>query len=323
MTKVTWGVIGCSGFAHSRTIPAMQQAASVDLLAIASRTAQRAHEFRDHFRIPRAYPSYEALLADRDIQAVYIPLPNALHAEWTILAMQSGKHVLCEKPLTSNAAEAVRVADAAAATGMKVMEAFMWRFHPQHERALDAVRSGEIGDPRLVRAGFTFMIERKPNVRLDHTLVGGSVMDVGCYPISGARYYFGAEPSMAVARGGIDPEFGVDMNMGGLLEFANGRALIDSGFHLPERTDIEILGEKGSIRIPKAWVPDDGGATIIVNGRQEEFGPCNHYVLEFERFSRSILDDSPPPFGQDDAVRQMRAVDAVRRSIRSGTPEVV
>lgn len=323
MAKVTWGVIGCSSIARNRSIPAMLDAPSVEVIAIASRTASKAHEMQTHFHIPRAYASYEALIADRDIEAVYISLPNALHAEWSILALLSGKHVVCEKPMASNAAETVRVADAAASSGRKVMEAFMWRFHPQHERALAAVRSGDIGTVRLVKGAFTFVLEPMEDARMDHTLQAGSVMDVGCYPISAARYYFGSEPSLAVARGDVHPEYATDMSMCGILDFPAGRALIESGFHLPERTDLQIIGEKGVIRIPRAWVPDDAGSCIEIDGRQVSFGPCNQYTQQFERFSQAVLAGTRAPFGPEDAIRQMRAVDAIRRSIRNGGAEAV
>lgn len=322
MEKVTWGVLGCANFARTRAIPAMLKTPSVELVGVASRSAEKAEAFRSEFGVARAYGSYEEMLDDPGIAAVYIPLPNGLHAEWTIKATERGKHVLCEKPLTADAAEAERVAEAVRRAGVKMMEAFMWRLHPQHERARQAIEDGAIGVVRLVRGAFTFAIQRKPNVRLDAELAGGSVMDVGCYPISGARFYFHDEPTTAYARGAIDPEYGVDMSMAGVLTFPNGLAVVDCGFHVPFRSDLEVVGEKGSITFPKAWLPDEE-ATVVINGETEKLPPANQYVNEFEHFSQCVLNGTPPRYGPEDAVKQMRVVDAVRRSIRSGQPEAV
>jgi len=322
MAKVKWGVLGCAAFARGRTIPAMLETPSVELVGVASRSAEKAEAFRAEFNLPKAYGSYEEMLDDPEIQAVYNPLPNGLHGEWMIKAAEKGKHTLCEKPFTSDAEEARRVAEAASRTGVKIMEAFMWRFHPQHQRARQAIDDGVIGPVRLVRGAFTFVIARQPNVRLDRSLAGGSVMDVGCYPISGARFYFADEPTTVCARGTIDPEYQVDMSMAGVLEFPQGLALIDCGFHLPFRSDLEIAGDKGTIYIPKAWLPDEE-ATLILNGQTVKLPPANQYVNEFEHFSQCILQNTPPRYGPDDAIRQMRVVDAVLRSLRSGQPEMV
>ncbi len=322
MDRVRWGVLGCANFARTRAIPAMLQAESVELVAVASRNAEKAEAFRAEFHLPKAYADYESLLEDPEIEAIYNPLPNGLHAEWNIRAAERGKHVLCEKPFTATAEEAQAVADAAARAGVKMMEAFMWRFHPQHERALQAIENGEIGTVRLVRGAFTFSIARKYNVRLDPTLAGGSIMDVGCYPISGTRFYYQDEPTLVYARGTIDPEYGVDMSMAAVLQYPQGLALVDCGFHLPFRADLEIAGEKGTIYIPRSWLPDEE-ATILINGKEERFPKVNQYVLEFEHFSQCILRQQTPRYTPEDAVRQMRVIDAVYRSLRSGQPETV
>lgn len=322
MVKVKWGVLGCANFARRRTIPAMLESPSVELVGVASRTLEKAEAFRSQFNLARAYGSYEEMLADRKIQALYIPLPNGLHAEWMIKAAEAGKHSLCEKPFASNAAEARQVAEAVKRTGVFVMEAFMWRFHSQHLRARKAIERGEIGPLRLVRSAFSFLIPRKPNVRLVPELAGGSVMDIGCYPISAARFYFGDEPSVAYARGSVDAEYGVDMRMAGVLDFSQGQALIDCSFNLPYRTDLEIVGESGTIIIPKPWLPDPE-TTLIINGRAERPPAENQYVAEFEQLSHSIVSGTAPPYGPEDAIRQMKVVDAVRRSMESGRPEAV
>lgn len=322
MPKVRWGVLGCASFARRRTIPAMLQSPVVELVAVASRTAEKAEAFRSDFGIPRAHASYEALLEDPEIQAVYIPLPNSLHGEWVVRAAKRGLHALVEKPFTSDAAEAARVTETVGRHGVFVMEAFMWRLHSQHRRARAAVAAGEIGTLRLVRSAFTFRIERGPNVRLVQSLAGGSLRDVGCYPVSAARFYFGEEPFRVYARGTIDPEFGVDMRVSGILEFPSGRANLDCGFDLPYRTELDIVGEKGVISIPRPWQPDPE-ATIVINGTAERFPLENQYVNAFDHLSTCILEGKQPTWGPADAVKQMRVLDALRRSVESGRPEDV
>ncbi len=322
MEKVKWGVLGCSSFARRRTIPAMLVSPSVELVGIASRAIEKARAFCDAFGVSKAYGSYDEMLADPAIEAVYIPLPNGLHGEWMIRAAACGKHSLCEKPFTSSPEEAARVAQAAREHGVLVMEAFMWRFHPQHLRARAAVDGGEIGAVRLLRGAFTFQIGTEPNVRLHSELTGGCVMDVGCYPISAARYYFGAEPVAVYARGEADPRHAVDMHACGILEFPAGRALFDCAFDLPYRTRLEITGENGIIQIPKPWLPDPE-AVITINGKEEKMPAASQYVNEFEHFSCSVRGGSVLRYGPEDAILQMKVIDAVLRSIQSHKAEEI
>ncbi len=322
MAKVKWGVLGCASFARRRTIPALLAAPSAELAGVASRSPEKAEAFRAEFKLPRAYGDYEEMLDDPEIQAIYNPLPNGLHGQWMIRAADKGKHTLCEKPFAADAAEARQVAEVARRTGVKVMEGFMWRFHPQHETTRDLIENGAIGAVRLIRAAFTFPLPRQSNVRLVPELAGGSIMDVGCYPISGARFYFGGEPTVADCRGDTDPEYGVDMRMSGLLVFPQGRASIDCGFDLPYRGSMEIVGEEGTILIPRSWLPDEE-AEIIVNGESRKLPRANQYVNEFEHFSQSILNDTRTRYGPEDAILQMRVIDAVRRSVLTQQPESV
>lgn len=322
MSKVRWGILGCANTARKRAIPAMLEARSVDLAGIASRSPEKAESFRAMFNLPRAYGSYEEMLADPEIRAVYIPLPNGLHGEWMVHAARRGKHVLCEKPFTSNAAEAAHVAAVVSQHGVYAMEAFMWRMHPQHARAMEAIDKGAIGTVRLIRAAFTFLMPRGPNVRLIPTLAGGCVMDVGCYPVSTARHYYRCQPSRVYARGNIDPEYGVDMRASAILEFPDGLAMFDCGFDLPYRTELEIVGEKGIISFHKPWQPEPE-AVIRINGSCETLPAANQYVHQFEYFSECVREGTPPRWGPDDAVLQMRVLDAILRSISSGRPETV
>ena len=326
MRKVKWGVLGCANFAKNVTIPAMLKTDSVELVGAASRSKEKAEAFAQEFGLPRAYGSYEELLADPEIEAVYNPLPNGLHAEWTLKTAQVGKHSLTEKPFAANLAEAQQVADAVKASGVKVMEAFMWRFHPMHRRARELARSGAIGNVRFFRSAFTFTLARQTNVRLDAPLAGGGIMDVGCYCISAARFFFDAEPVRAYVRADFDPEYDVDMLAAGLLEFPGKYATFDAGFALPYRCDYELVGETGRIVCNEAFLP--GGKPelhVHANGKTEieTFEPVNQYTLEFDHLSRSIVEGTPLDYDIEDALKQQKAVDAVLRSTRSGQVETV
>jgi xylose dehydrogenase (NAD/NADP) len=300
----------------------MLEASSVDLIGVASRTPDKAEVFRSQFNLHKAYPSYEEMLDDPQIQAVYIPLPNGMHAEWMTKAAERGKHSLCEKPFTSNAQEARVVADVANRNGVLVMEAFMWRLHSQHLRARLLINEGVIGTVQHVRGAFSFTLTDRTSVRLSPELAGGCTRDIGCYPISAARYYFAAEPTIAYARGNIPPEHGIDMRVSAILDFPEGFAAFDCAFDLPYRTQLEIVGDKGSVEFPKPWQPDLE-ATIIINGQAEKIPRNNQYVKEFEHFSRCILGEEILLFGAKDAILQMQVIDAVLRSLGSGLPEPV
>lgn len=322
MSRIKWGILGCSDFARRRAIPAMLQTPSVELVAIASRDRDKAEGFRARFDLPKVYQGYERLMEDPSVQAVYIPLPNCLHAEWAIQAAEAGKHSLCEKPFACTLAEATSAASTAARAGVCTAEAFMWRFHLQHERARELVLTGEIGPVRLVHGTFSFLMSRDPNIRFTPDLGGGCFMDLGCYGISAARYYFAEEPLSVYARAEYDAKFGVDMRTCAMLEFAQGRAIVDCAYDLPHRTRLEIVGERGVVTIPQPWQPDPE-AVIMVNGRPERLPVQNHYVSMFDDFSRSLLNGRLPRYGAEDAVRQMRVMDAVRRSLRDERCQVL
>lgn len=326
MRKVKWGVLGCAAFARNTAIPAMQRATNVELTGIASRSKDKADAFAREFGFARSYGSYEDLLADPDIEAVYNPLPNGMHPEWTIKAAQAGKHSLVEKPFATSLAEAEGVGEVVARHGVKVMEAFMWRFHPMHLRARHLIRDGAIGPVRFVRSAFTFMIQRAANVRLDKELAGGGLMDVGCYCVSEARFLFDAEPVRVFARADYDAEYHVDMLACGVLEFPTGRATFDAGFELPFRCDYEVVGSKGRILCPNAILPGDCGEIVIErDGRQEKesFPGVNQWTLEFEHLSQCIIGGIPPAYDTTDAINQQRVIDAIYRSTRSGLYESV
>ncbi len=321
MRNVKWGVIGCAAFARDTAIPAMLKAQGVELTAIASRDVSKAKEFAEKFGFKKAYGSYEELLEDAEVEAVYNPLPNGMHPEWTVKLARAGKHSLVEKPFAANIAEAQRVQAVVADSGVLVMEAFMWRFHPMHLRVRELIKSGKIGTLRNVRSAFTFSIERKPNVRLSKELAGGGLMDVGCYCISEARFLFDAEPTRVYAVADFDAEYGVDMLASAILEFPGGRASFDCGFELPFRCEYEVAGTQGSIVCPLAILPGENPVIHIhtSNGTETEtFSGVNHYVLEFEHFSRAIVEGTPLAYDTRDAVLQQAVIDACYRSAKLG-----
>jgi predicted dehydrogenase len=322
MTKTKWGILGCSDFARRRAIPAMLEAPSVNLVAIASRTPDKAERFRAAFNLPRAYDQYEKLLLDSEIQVIYIPLPNSMHAEWAVKAAEAGKHSLCEKPFACTAEEAEKAALAASSRGVHTAEAFMWRFHAQHEKAREIVESGAIGPIRLLRMGFSFVITRDSNIRLLPELGGGCLMDLGCYVVSAARFYFGTEPKLVYARADFDPVFKVDTKVSAILEFAAGRVIMDCSFDLPQRRQLEIHGEQGTIAFAQPWQPEPD-AVIYVDGKPQRFARQNHYVTMFEHFSQCFAKGSTPRYASEDAVTQMRVLDAIRRSIATGLPQTL
>ncbi len=326
MRKVKWGVLGCAAFAKNTAIPAMRLANNVELTGIASRSKEKAEAFVREFGFTRAYGSYDEMLADPEIEAVYNPLPNGMHPEWTIKAAEAGKHSLVEKPFASNLAEAVKAADVAKQCNVKVMEAFMWRFHPMHLRTRQLIREGALGAVHFVRSAFTFKIAREGNIRLDSKLAGGGLMDVGCYCVSEARFLFEEEPTRVYARADYDKEFKVDMLACGILEFPSGRAAFDAGFALPYRCDYEVVGPLGRIACPNAILPGEKAELVIeINGvtTRESFPSINQWTLEFEHFSQSLIDSTPLAYDTEDAIKQQKVIDAIYRSTLSGQPELV
>lgn len=326
MRKVKWGVLGCAAFAKSTAIPAMKLAHNVELVGIASRTHEKAQEFAQLFDIPKTYGSYEELLADPEIEAVYNPLPNGLHPEWAIKCAEAGKHTIVEKPFANDVTEAEQVSAAAKAHNVLVMEAFMWRFHPMHRRVRQLIRDGALGQVKLIRVAFTFTLARETNVRLDAQLAGGGIMDVGCYCLSASRFLLDSEPTRVFAIADFDPEFHVDMLASGIMEFPNGRVLFDTGFALPYRNEYEVIGTKGKIVAPGAFLPGaEPELRIEIDGKveYEPFHGINQWALEFEHLSNCLIEGTPLDYDTEDAVKQQLALDAIRRSTRTGLVETV
>ncbi len=320
--RCRFGVLGAANIATKRFVPAVRDSRNAEIVAIASRDGARAREVATRFAIPRSYDSYEALLADPEIDAIYNPLPNALHAEWTLAAARAGKAILCEKPLATSPDEARRVVDGCRDAGVLVMEAFMYRFHPQHARVRDLV-PGTIGEVRAMRAAFSFSLEPfdANNVRLNAALGGGALADVGCYPIDAARTIFGEEPLWAAAFADVDPRFGVDVTVAGMLGFGGNRvATIDCGFRAAGRGWYHVSGSAGSVFVLNAFTPqpDEGDVTIVVDdGRERRFErvpAVDQYRLEAEAFADAVLHATPLATPAEDAVANARVIAALRRS---------
>jgi xylose dehydrogenase (NAD/NADP) len=324
--KLSWGVIGCAQIAINTVIPAIQNSASGEVVAIASRSEEKARKTADLLGIPKAYGSYEQLIEDPDIDAVYIPLPNHLHREWVIRAAKAGKHILCEKPFAMNAYEAEEMVEAAKIAGVKLAEAFMYRYHPRYEMIHEIIASGEIGEVRAVQVAFSFNIDDvgvENNIRLNASMGGGGLYDVGCYTISGARLVLGLEPEAATVLAIMAPEHGnVDIMTSGLIEFPKGIGLsFQCGMSAEFRNTLQIAGTLGRIDIPEAYVcqPETANFNVIVKGKSREIivPIVNQYELQVEEFSRHVLEDEPLRFPAEDAILNMKVIDACYQSTKS------
>jgi predicted dehydrogenase len=328
MGKVKWGVLGVAKIATEKVIPAMQRGEFSEIAAIASREGAKANEAAAKLGIPRAYGSYEELLADPDIEAVYNPLPNELHVPWSIRALEAGKHVLCEKPIALDAHEARTLIAARDRSGKLVAEAFMVRRHPQWRRARELATSGAIGKVAAIQTFFSYRLLDPHNVR-NIPPGGGGLYDIGCYAILSGRYIFGAEPLRVVATLDRDPNFRTDRLVSALLEFPDARHLTFSvSTQLAPHQRVTIVGETGRIEIaiPFNAPPDrptritiDSGADLFGGGaRTEEFAVCDQYTLQGDAFSRAVLGEAKLEFPLEDAVMSMRVIDALFRSAERG-----
>ena len=321
--RVRWGVLSTANIGRRAVIPAIQHSRNGQVIAVASRNEEKARVFAADLGIPRVYGSYEALLASEEIDAVYIPLPNSLHREWTIKAAEAGKHILCEKPLALNAAECAEMEEAARRYGVLLMEAFMYRFHPQTEKVLEMIRMGAIGEPRLIHAAFTFCLSSPDNIRLQPELGGGSLMDVGCYCVNVSRTLAGAEPVEAQAYANWG-ETGVDEQMAGTLRFANGLlAQFDCALTLERRQFYQVAGPEGHIKVPLAFLPGIDDATIYEHHGQKGVRALlvpgvDEYQVMVEHFADCVLKQTPVRYAPAEAAANMRVIEALYRSARSG-----
>jgi len=317
---VKWGIISTADI-NRKVIPGAKASPKVDLVGVASRDQARADEYAREQGIERAYGSYDALLADPEIEAVYISLPNSMHCEWSIRALEAGKHVLCEKPLSGHTKDAEEAFDASERTGRILSEAFMYRHNPQTLRLTRLVEEGAIGELRLVRSAFSYSLYDPDNIRLHTDLEGGALMDVGCYCVSGSRL-LGGEPASVYGEARIG-ETGTDWVFTALLRFPNGvLALFDCGTALPERDELEAIGSEGSLFLDDPWHCKRPGIEVRRDGGTEriELDIADSYRLELEDLSDAIRGEAEPLLGREDALAQARVLEALHQSSRTGLP---
>ena len=324
MQKVRWGVLSTAAIGTEKVIPAMQQGRLCEIAAIASRDPERAQSAASRLGIPKAYGSYEELLSDPDIDAIYNPLPNHLHVPWTLQAIAAGKHVLCEKPIGLSAAEAETLLDATRQhPDLKVMEAFMYRFHPQWQRVRDIIHGGGIGEVRTVHSAFSYFNADPQNIRNQAEIGGGGLMDIGCYCISVSRLIFGSEPRRVCGIAEHDPSFGTDRLASGILEFGAGTATFSCSTQLVPYQRLQIFGTTGYIEVEVPFSPQPGEAARLWHrheGGTEEIRvePANQYTLQGDLFAEAVLRGTPVPTPLEDAVANMRVIEAVFASSQSG-----
>jgi xylose dehydrogenase (NAD/NADP) len=311
---VRWGILG-TGDINNRFLAGARLSAAVDIVAVGSRTAVRAAAFAERHAIPKAHGTYEELLADPGIEAIYITLPNTLHHEWTLRSLAAGKHVLCEKPYTHHPAEVVEAFDAADRAGLVLSEAYMWRHHPQVRALVDSLPA--IGPLQAIRATFSYVQEGEADIRLRPDLDGGALMDVGCYCVSGSRLLATEEPDLAYGVGTPGPS-GVDVRFSGLLHFPSGLVAQFAAGFTSEHHTLEAIGSAGSVRLTNPW--QSLPVSIISNGVERPIEAENFYRLELENVGRAIRGEGAPLLGRDDALGQARALDALLRSAATGQP---
>ncbi len=324
MKRIRWGILSTAKIGKQKVIPAMQLGELCEIVAISSRNQGAAERAAQKLGIPKAYGSYEALLADPEIDAVYNPLPNNLHVPWSIRAFEAGKHVLCEKPLGMNLAECEELLAAANRhPQLKVMEAFMYRHHPQWLKAKELVVAGEIGELRSVQTSFSYYNDDAKNIRNNVEAGGGGLMDIGCYCISAARFIFDREPQRVCGWLENDPEFGVDRLASGVLDFGDGSSTFTCSTQLVPYQRVHIFGTMGRVEIEIPFNAPVDKPCRIWHEKQGElrelsFPVCDQYTLQGDVFSRAILEDTPVPTPLADGVANMRVIEAIKTSAATG-----
>jgi predicted dehydrogenase len=325
--KVRWGILGAANIATKKVIPAMQRGAWSDVVAIASRDLKKARAAADQLGIPKAYGSYEELLADPEIEAIYNPLPNHLHVPWSIKAAEAGKHVLCEKPISLTAEEAVSLLKVRDRTGVKIEEAFMVRTHPQWRATLEIVRQGRLGKVRSVMGYFSYFNNDPRNIRNILDYGGGALMDIGCYLVYTSRILFAEEPSRVVALMTADPEARTDVFTSGILDFPSGQSIFTCSTQTVPYQRVQIFGDKGRVEVVIPFnAPPDQPCRILIDdgsdlsGRSAEiveFEICDQYTLQGDLFSKSLRQGDERPLPLEDSIKNMAVIEALFRSAKS------
>lgn len=321
--KIRWGILSTANIGKKRVIPAIKKSHNGEVAAVASRDLARAQAFAEELDIPNAYGSYEELIASGDIDAIYNPLPNSLHAEWSIKCAEAGIPTLCEKPLASDAGEAQSMVDAFAARDVLFAEAFMYRFHPQTQKVKAMVDDGAAGNLQVISAAFTFPVSNESNIRLSKPLAGGSLMDVGCYCVNVLRFMTGEEPASVNAFARFGETTGIDETLTGQLDFPSGiLGHFDSSLRTHRTHTYDIRGTSGRILVEQGFVmPTENQSTTIRywhgNEYEEiEISPADHYQLMVKDFAEALQEGRPPRFAPQDAVQNMRVIDRLLESAR-------
>jgi predicted dehydrogenase len=329
--KVRWGVLGAANIAVRKVVPAMQRGEWSEVSAIASRDLEKARRAAEQLGIPKVYGSYEELLADAEVEAVYNPLPNHLHVPWSIRAMDAGKHVLCEKPIGLNTAEAVELLKARDRTGVRVGEAFMVRTHPQWLGVLDIIASGRVGEVRSVAGYFSYSNADPNNIRNVPEFGGGALMDIGCYLVFFSRLAFGAEPRRVVGLVERHAETRTDVLTSAILDFPEGQSVFTCSTRVTPHQRVQIVGTRGRIEVevPVNSAPErpsrvfvDDGSDLHRRGIETlEFAPVDQYTIQGDLFSRCVREGGEPPVPLEESVRNMAVIEAIFRSAESGSWE--
>jgi xylose dehydrogenase (NAD/NADP) len=319
-----WGVISAAQIGLNHVIPAIQRSTNGRVVCIGTPRRDQVRDRAEKLGVPRVYDQHQAVLEDPEVEAVYIPLPNSMHREWTIRAAEAGKHILCEKPMGLTAAECREMIAVCRERGVRLMEAFMYRFHPQQAAIQELLADGCLGETKMVRGAFTFRLDLADtrNIRLSRELWGGALMDVGCYCINAARAYFGSEPKSVLASARIPAELGVDTTLHGLLEFESGTAPFVVSLEMASQPQVEIVGDRGRLEIPGCFTPGEAPAPLILNtgGKREErlIEGANSYLKQVEAFAAAIRAGSDLLLPPEDATANMRVIEAIRRAVADG-----
>jgi predicted dehydrogenase len=328
LKKVRWGILSTANIGIKKVIPALQKGEHVEVIAIASRDRSRAEEAARALNIPKAYGSYEELLADPEIEAIYNPLPNHMHVPWSIKAAEAGKHVLCEKPISLTVAEARYLLEKQKSTGVKIGEAFMIRTYPQWLRTKELISSGRLGELRSISGFFSYFNRDSKNIRNIPEYGGGALMDIGCYPIIASRLAFGGEPTRILGLVSRDKDMKIDYLTSAILEFPAGHAIFTCSTQLVPYQRMHFLGTKGRIEIeipfnapndqPCKIFIDDGGDLFGKNLTTETFETCDQYTIEGDHFSLAVRGEGEVPVTVDNAIKNMAVIEAIFRSATSG-----
>jgi|SRR6266404_572224 predicted dehydrogenase len=328
MKKVKWGVLGVASIATRKVIPGMKKGEWSEVAALASRDLKKAETAANELGIAKAYGSYEELLADEEIEAIYNPLPNHLHVPWSIKAAEAGKHVLCEKPIAMNAAEAETLRAVRDRTHVKIGEAFMVKTYPQWLRVRELVRQGRIGELKSVITVFSYFNRDVKNVRHKVEWGGGGLLDIGCYPITLSRWFYGEEPKRATGTLENDPEFGTDRLASAILEFSNGHAIFTAGTQTNYFQQMTLLGTTGRIDVEMPFnAPTDRALPLTISNGMEFIGgtsvgemipAADQYTIQGDAFSKAVRENTEVPVPLEDAIANMRVIDAIFKSASSG-----